>query len=113
MATTKQLVQVAKDLFIDTSKAILKSYLSSIIAIPIVGTIVNSLIDFFVGKIADGLEVASFFVYTDVRVTAEGRAYFDAKIKGYEVELNGTPEQKKAAEDAIKTAFYNLAHFNS
>lgn len=113
MTTTKQIVQVAKDFFSEASSLILKNYLAPIIAIPILGNVVSKLIDFFIAKISDGLELLGYFKYVDFRTTEQGKTYFDSKVKGYQVELSGTLEEKQKAEDEIKKTFEAFAKFNS
>jgi hypothetical protein len=116
MTTTAQIVKVAKDLFEATIKKAATAYITGIMpffAIPVLSTFLSKVLDLIIGKASDSLEMAGFFVYTDIRTSRQGKAYFDAKIKGYELELTGTPEQKKAAEDEIKKAFIAFASFTS
>ena len=113
MITTKQIVEVGKSYLGSLAKAILKQWAAPVLAVPFVGSIANLAINKGVDALMNGLELAGYFVYVDIRTSAQGKAYFDAKIKGYEIEKNGTPEEKKAAEDEIKRTFEAFAKFNS
>lgn len=67
------------------------------------------ILNFVLGKVLnvflDHTELAVFMLYTDFRVSRQGRAFSEAAMKNYEVQKNGTEEEKKIAEENLKNAF--------
>ena len=53
-------------------------------------------------------ELAAFFAYTDFRVSAQGRTYYDAILDNQAAQQNGSENDKKRAETNLKNAFREL-----
>lgn len=66
------------------------------------GAILNPLFGLIVGKALEiairETEMGAFFLYIDLRTSAQGRAFEGAARKNIEAQLNGTPEQAAKAE---------------
>lgn len=113
--TTEELVKINKDYFKSVASAGLKTALLvylPFLAQPPFPYVLDLFLDWFISKIADALEQASYFIYTDFRTSAQGKAYVEAKLKGYKAEIGGKIDEIKAANEEIKTAFRNFAKFN-
>jgi len=107
--TTDDLVKINKDYFTKLSQAAAKTAVFTAIPylnIPPINFIISKLIDWIVSKIADGLEIATFFIYVDLRVNTQGRDYV---LAANEAEKLQTEESRKKADEAFK----KFAHFNS
>ncbi len=81
--------------------------------IPPLDKITTLLLKTFYKKLADKIELVAFFEYIDLRVSRQGKEYVQAKREGYEIELNGTDEQKKAAEKKIIDTFRAFVKFTN
>lgn len=82
----------------------------------LIGKIATPILGFFVGKILsiaiEKTELGIFFLYTDFRVTAQGRDFEAYALANLNVRKNGTPEEIKNAEINLINAFRNFAKFN-
>lgn len=109
------MVRIAKDYYVESHKMVLTAWLVSMVpflATPPWSKALDIILEKILRKVADLLDKIAYFAYTDLRVTAQGKRYVNAKMNGYAIELNGTPEEKKRAEDEIKEAFKDFAKFN-
>ena len=65
----------------------------------------NPFVSLIVGKILtmaiESAEMGAFFLYTDMRVTQQGRAYEAAAVANKIAQQSGTPAQKKLAEENL------------
>lgn len=75
--------------------------------------ILDKFLDWLTTKIADILEQSAYFLYTDLRLSAQGKEYVEAKLKGFKAELSGNLEELKIAQENIKTAFRAFAKFTT
>lgn len=73
--------------------------------VPILGPITELILGKVVEILVQETEFALFFNYIDMRVDAQGRAFSDAATKNYQVQLNGTVEEKAAAEKELVEKF--------
>lgn len=115
MFTTEDLVRVAKDNFKMVAVAGLKSAAVSafpILASPVPMYFIDAFLNWLVSKIADIMEEKAFFIYTDFRVSKQGREYVSAKVDGYKAEVSGNIEAIKEAHEKIKETFRVFAPFN-
>lgn len=113
---TEDLVRVSKDYFQTVAVAGLKT--AAIASFPFLAAapfpyLMDQFLNWLVGKIADILEQAAFFQYTDFRVSKQGKEFVEAKINGYKAELNGSIEELKAAKERIKEALRNFGPFTA
>lgn len=89
-----------------------------IAAVPFLGLppfkqILSALIGRFVGSLVNLTEFGAFFVYTDFRVTRQGREFWDAAVKGYALQQTGTPKEKADAKADLHAKFSTLVRFNT
>lgn len=108
MANHQEYVDALKKSAVSTGKKALISYLSKklpFLFIPVIGPIVGLLLGKVVEILVQETEFAIFFVYTDMRVDAQGRAFSNAAMRNYHAQTNGTPEEKLAAEKELIDKF--------
>lgn len=114
--TSEELAKINKDYFAKVTSMAAKTVMFSnfpFLNIQPLNFITSQLIDMFVKYLADALELVSFYAYIDLRVDKQGKDYVNAKKKGLEIELTGTPEEKKIAEQKIIDTFKLFAKFTS
>lgn len=112
--TTEELVKINKDYFKSVASMGLKTALLvylPFLAQPPFPYVLDLFLDWLIAKIADALEQAAFFVYTDFRTSAQGKVYVEAKLKGFKAEMSGKLDEIKEANEEIKAAFRNFAKF--
>ena len=109
------LVKINKDVFIKIASTASKGAVLS--AFPYLlgpfAYLINKSLDWIVLKIADGLELASFFVYIDFRVDAQGKAYVESVKKCQEIEKTGTPYQIEEARRIADEKFKIFVKFTT
>ena len=102
--TQKDLVEIAREYFekstLFAAKKVICSYLPFFLTPPL-SSLLDKFLAFFISKIADVLETAAFFVYTDLRVSQEGKAFVNAKLAYKNAQ---TDEEKKKYEAQIISA---------
>lgn len=76
---------------------------------PIVGFLVGK----FLGIVLDTAELGAFFLYTDFRVSQQGRKFLDAIQNHQAAQNDPSPEAKQRAEIQLKSAFKDLIRFAS
>ena len=114
--TTEELVKINKDYFksiVSTgAKTALLAYFPFLAVAP--GPyLVDLFLDWLTTKLADILEQSAYFIYTDLRLSTQGKNYVEAKLKGYQAELSGNLESIKNAQEEIKKAFRIFGKFNT
>lgn len=100
--TTDELVKINKDYFIKVTTTAAKTALVG--AFPFLVTppfpfLLDKALNWIITKVADALELGSYFIYIDYRVDAQGKAYVEA---AHEAEKNPTTENIQKANDAFK-----------
>lgn len=83
------------------------------LASPFLSPVLNWIVEKVMTDLADGGELAAFFVYIDMRVTAQGRAFSEAAAKNQEALKNGTEADKAQAKIDLMKAFADLARVTS
>lgn len=78
------------------------------IKIPPFSWIFDYLIGLILQKALDETEIGAFFLYMDFRMSAQGKDFEQAALKNREVQLHGTEEEKKDAEEKLAIALRNL-----
>lgn len=73
------------------------------------GAILNPIFGFLVGKVLEiairETEIGAFFLYIDLRTSAQGRTFEEKMRTNVEKQKNGTPEEKAKAEKELVDAF--------
>lgn len=81
------------------------------------GALINPIIGLVVGFVLEVAikytEFGAFFIYTDMRVGNQAKAFEEAAIRNQLAQANGTKEEKRAAEIALIKAFDRFADFKS
>lgn len=77
------------------------SFIGSNVAAPIIGYFVGVVLEIAVRETEMGL----FFLYIDLRTSAQGRDFEKQARSNFEVQKNGTPEEKAAAEKELIDSF--------
>lgn len=83
------------------------------LASPFLAPVMNWMVEKVMTDLADGGELAAFFIYMDFRVTAQGRAFSDAAAKNQEALKNGTDAEKAQAKIALMQAFADFARLST
>ncbi len=83
-----------------------------------VGSIITPIIGFIVGKALEiairETEMGMFFLYIDLRTSAQGRAFAEAAQKNFESRKNNaSPEEIAKAEKELTDAFRSFVKFTS
>jgi hypothetical protein len=109
-------VQFLKTTFKDAGVKLVMKYLVS--QIPFFRlAFINPIAAFFVGKVisiaVDKTELGAFFLFIDLRISAQGRAFEQVALLNYEVQKNGTKEEKLDAEEKLIEKFRELVKFSN
>lgn len=83
------------------------------LASPFLSPVLNWIVEKVMTDLADGGELAAFFVYIDFRVNEQGRAFSEAAAKNQEALKNGTDAEKLKAKADLMVAFANLANLST
>lgn len=114
--TTEELVKINKDYFKSIvsagAKTALLTYFPWMSVAPC-PYLLDMFLDWLTSKIADILEQSAYFIYTDLRISQQGKDYVEAKLKGFKAELSGNLEELKIAQENIKKAFRTFAKFTT
>lgn len=113
---TEDLIRIGKDYFKTVAVEGIK--VSAVASFPFLASppfyqFMDAFLNWLIEKIADILEERSFFLYTDFRTSAQGKAFVDAKMKGLKAELEGRVDDLKKAQEEIKRTFRTFARFDS
>lgn len=76
--------------------------------VPVLNPIVTLLLRKVVEILFTQTEFAIFFTYIDMRVDAQGRRFISAAKENRNAQMNGTPEEKKLAEEKLISTFRDL-----
>lgn len=80
---------------------------------PFLGLIAKTIISEALDYLLDQTEFGAFFIFIDLRVNQQGRAFYEAAVADQKAKLGGSPEEKARAEKALKDAFRNLVVLSS
>jgi len=106
--TTDELVRINKGYFIKVITVAAKTAIVGafpFLATPPFPLILDKALNWLITKVADILEVGSYFIYIDYRVDEQGRAYVQA---AHEADKLQTEEARIKADEAFK----KFARFN-
>lgn len=85
------------------------SQLPSALTTGFLGSILTPVLGFIVGKVLEiaihETEIGLFFLYIDLRTSAQGRDFEKTMRANLDAQKNGTLEQKDQAEKDLKDAF--------
>lgn len=74
-----------------------------------VGSLLNPIFGFLVGKVLEiairETEIGAFFLYIDLRTSAQGREFEKVARRNQAAQQSGTPAEKAAAEKELVSAF--------
>ncbi len=83
----------------------------------LIGSIFTPILGFAVGKILEvainETEIGAFFLYIDLRTSAQGRAFESAAQTNLDKQKSGTPEEKAQAEKELVDAFRAFIKFTN
>lgn len=78
-----------------------------------IGMLLNPILGFIVGEVLSiairETEIGLFFLYIDLRTSAQGRDFEKTMQANMDAQRSGTPEQKAKAEKDLKDAFRAFA----
>lgn len=113
--TKDDYVAYVKSTFITLSKRAIITWLSSLFPF-LLNPFFAKVLELVAGKIASVIamygEMQAFFFYTDFRVGKQSDEFIEAAKANDEAQKNGTPEEKKNAEEKLINAFRTFAKFN-
>lgn len=113
MSTRDEYVELLKSTALSLGKQevlpLLLAQLPSGLTTGFVGSLFNPILGFIVGKALEiairETEIGAFFLYIDLRTSAQGREFEKAARENLLKQQNGTPEERAAAEKELKSAF--------
>lgn len=114
--THKEYVEIIQDSFVSIGvRAIMADLVSrsTFFALPFFNPITKLFVEYIVKSIAVKLETQSFFWFIDMRVGAQGKDFEKAALENFIAQREGTPEEKKRAEENLKIHFRALAVLHS
>jgi hypothetical protein len=80
-----------------------------LLRLPFFNPLTSLLVNYVLGELIADVEMRMFFLYTDFRVSKQGRAFVEAALKNQ----NAKPEQKADAEKAVIDAFRTFVRLSS
>lgn len=114
--TNEEAVKIVKSQFVKIGKGAILGALTSWIpplGVPPLSWLANMISDKIMTILVDNGEVGAFFIYTNFNVDSQGRSFMEAAIKNHNVQINGTDQEKKIAEENLKDAFRKLVRFSN
>lgn len=115
MSSRKEYIEAVKSSFISLAK---KQVMAQIfVALPFMSwgplaPLAGMLVDWVLRKAVEGAETGIFFAYVDFRVAAQNKDFTEAAIANHRAQLNGTQEDKDAAEKKLVEAFDRFIKLN-
>jgi len=83
------------------------------VRLPIFSALARWLVGYVLDVAINKTELGVFFVYIDVRTSAQGRAFAKAALKHRKAMADGTAKERAAAEADLVDAFRQFARFTS
>lgn len=83
------------------------------LAWPFFNPLTKLAIRWVVKELVERGETAAFFYYIDVRIKGQHLDFEKAAIENSIAQLEGSPEEKKRAEENLKVAFRNFVHLTT
>ncbi len=80
---------------------------------PFIGSVVSFAVSYILEIAIKETELKAFFIYTDFRVSDQGNDFVDAALYNARMRKTGTPQEKKDAEDLLKTRFDNFVRLSA
>ena len=114
--TRDEYVETLKSAALVTGKTGIMAYLISVV--PFLGLpVMKAITSWFVEKVLwiaiTKTELGAYFLFIDLRTSAQGREYFDAAVKHKTALAGGTDEEKKNAEADLINKFRALVKFSN
>jgi len=120
MSSRDDYVAVIKEAFVTLGK---KAAMDFIVAkLPFLGqgfglAVFNPIVAYFVTMaakgITEGAETAAFFLYIDMRVGIQGKAFEKAAYANFSAQRSGTPQEKANAEANLRRELRNFISLTS
>lgn len=79
-----------------------------IFANPFLGFFAKQIISEALEFLLDKTEFGAFFIFIDLRVNQQGRAFYEAAVANQKAKLGGSPEEKARAEKQLLESFRAL-----
>ena len=116
MTTTNDIVKIAKDYYISAfERAALAALISfsPIFASGPINYLAKKFIHWLAVQSAEQIELHAFFIHTDLRVSAQGRQYYDSIHRLNTLKAQGAPKAEiERVEKIALDAFSDLVRFN-
>lgn len=109
-------VEVIKQAAMTTGSTLVMSYILArqpLLATPVVKEITKWIVEKILGIAIFHTEMGAFFLFTDFRTSAQGRAFFQSALKRQAALKNGNEEEIKRAEADMIDNFRSLVKFTT
>lgn len=121
MPTRDEYVALLKSAALTAAKKSVMKFLAaelpSALTTGIIGSILTPVLGFIAGKVLEiaieKTELGLFFLYIDLRTSAQGREFEKAMRKNLEAQRGGSIRDKEAAERELIDSFRRLAKFTN
>ena len=116
MSMRDEYIETIKTAALNLGKRLVLEYLVK--EFPLLGSrLLNPIVGYFVGVVLEiaikKTELGVFFLFIDMRTSAQGRAFERSALANRQAQLTGTEEEKRHAEEALIRDFRAFAKFNS
>lgn len=117
MGSRDEYVQSIKDAFLTLAKKAAMATIVQKLPFLLQFAFLNNIASFIVGKVLEYAikegEVGAFFLYIDMRVGVQSKSFTDAALYNSKAQVNGTPEEKKIAEENLINSFRAFVKFTN
>lgn len=116
MSTRDEYVNSLKQSFITIGKdAVMRLLIQKIpfFSLPFFNPLAAMAVGWVVKQLAVGAETGAFFLYIDMRVSAQAKDFELAAYANRQAQLTGTPEEKARAAKVLKIAFAKFVRLTS
>lgn len=121
MSSRDEYVELLKATFLSLGKKqilpLLLAQLPSGLTTGFFGMLLNPIFGFIVGKVLEiairETEIGAFFLYIDLRTSAQGREFEEVMRKNLEAQKGSDPAAKEKAERELIASFKNFVKFTT
>lgn len=121
MPTRDEYVALLKSAALTAAKKSVMKFLAaelpSVLTTGLIGSILTPVLGFIAGKVLEiaieKTELGLFFLYIDLRTSAQGREFEKAMKRNLEAQKGGNQEEMKNAEAQLIDSFRKLAKFTN
>lgn len=114
--TRTEYIEVLKSAFLTAGKNAVMKYLVSrfsFFSLKIINPITAMIVEKLIMILIENAEMGIFFLYTDFRVSEQGKDFEKVAMENSITQRIGTPEQKRISEEKLIGALREFARFNS